>query len=113
QGADDPLGGGGVQVQVVVAGEEAAEEVQVLGPAAHVGRDPGGGEAVHHALQAGVVVGLGAVFGGVGVFGGEPGIGVGDVGHEHHAQFGGEFGRADAPGGAEGDDVGGVATDNV
>ncbi len=59
------------------------------------------------------MVGLGAVAGGIGVPGREPGVGIGDVGHEHHAQLGGELGGADAPGGIERNNVGRIAADDV
>jgi hypothetical protein len=59
--ADDPLGGGAVEVEVGVAREHSIEECEVFGPAAHVCGDPGHGEAVEHAFKADVVIALGAI----------------------------------------------------
>src|SRR5437763_8939500 len=78
--ADLPLGGAGVERQVGVALQQLGQVVGVLWVAAHVGADPVQvREQLQHPLQAGVLFGLGAELGGVGVGAAEPGVGVGDV----------------------------------
>ncbi len=104
--AHDPLGCGGVEVEVVAACEEPVEEVEVFGPAAHVGDDPGLGVLGAEFLEGGVLLGLAAVALRVGVLGFEPGVGVGDVGHEHHAEVGGEFHLLAARGAVEAEERG-------
>ncbi len=95
-----PLGRAGVVVQVGVALQQRFQMVGVLRVAAHVGRDPRHvGELLQHALQADVLVRLGAELGSVGVGGAEPAVGVGDVDHDDpHPGGAGAAGGGDAPG---------------
>jgi hypothetical protein len=108
--ADHPLGGGRVEDDVGVAFHETGEEGEILGAAAHVGDEPGDLVGLEHLLEAVVLVrAFGAVAVGVGVLGGEPGVGVGDVGHEHHAELDGTVGDLAAPEAVDVGDVVGMA----
>lgn len=84
--ADHPFGGGGVEDDVGEFVEEVGEEVEVFGPAAHVCDEPGDVELGGECAEVVVLGVFGAEELGVGVLGLEPGVGVGEVCHEHVAE---------------------------
>ena len=94
-GADDPLGGGGVDDVVGVFVEALGEEVDAFQRAAEVGAQVEAvGVFVEHAFELGEL-GVGGAIGSVGVFAVAevPGAGVADVGHEVVAEGVGVLGE--------------------
>ena len=84
--AHHPLGGTAVQIEVVVTLQQGREKLQALRPAGQVSGDPRLVEPFQQRLQRLVLLALGAVDVLVGVLAREPGVGIGHVGHEDHAE---------------------------